>query len=232
MICIVIGIGFIICVLVGCIQGLFKVVVSVAGLIASIVVAAYVAPHVSGYLQEHTRMDDKIASYISEQLHFEELGEETSKGIQVAVINELPLPDKMKQGILNNNNSDMYKALDVSGVYSYIAKSVAVVILNAVVFLVLMLFCRVFFFFLGKLTKGLSGVPILKWIDRLGGGLLGALNGMILIWIFFLILFATSTSEWSREWIAQIEQNALLKMVYDNNLLLDIVGDLTRVLFL
>ena len=61
MICIIIGILFGICVLAGWIQGLFKVLVSAAGLIASIVVAMYVAPHVSGYLEKNTQIDEKIA---------------------------------------------------------------------------------------------------------------------------------------------------------------------------
>ncbi len=232
MICTIIGIGFVIYVLVGWVRGLFKVMISVAGLIASIVIAAYVAPHLSGFLQENTQIDDNIASYIAEELQFSDLGEETSKGIQVALINELPLPESMKESILNNNNSDMYKVLEVSGIYDYIAKSVAVVILNALVFLILVFFCKLLFFFLGKAVKEFTSLPIIKGIDKLGGGLLGAIQGVIVIWIFFLILSVFSASEWAKECILQINQNLPLKLLYENNILLDIVGDLTKVLFL
>ncbi|MCM1158348.1 MAG: CvpA family protein [Bacteroidales bacterium] len=231
-VCIIIGIVFFICVLAGWVQGLFRVLVSVAGIVASIFIAAYAAPHLSGYLEEHTDMDDRMAAYISEQLQFSEPAEEASKGIQVAVIKELPLPEGMKENILNNNNSEMYEALNVNGVYDYIAKSIAVVVLNAVVFLSLILICRIFFFFLGKGIKGFSDLPIVRWIDKLGGGFLGAVRGVILIWVFFLILSIASTSAWSQEIVAQISQVGSLKLLYDNNLLLDIVGDLTRVLFL
>lgn len=231
-VCIVIGILFFICVLTGWIQGLFKVVISVAGLIASIFIAAYVAPHVSGYLEEHTKVDDKLAAHIAEELQFSDSDEENSRGVQVAVINALPLPEDMKANILDNNNSEMYEALDVIGVYDYIAKSIAVVILNAAVFLLLVFICRIFFFFLGKAAGGFSKLPIVKWIDKIGGGLLGAVRGVVLIWIFFLILSITSTSAWSHEMIAAISESYPLKLLYDNNLLLDIVGDLTKVLFL
>lgn len=231
-VCIVIGVLFLICILIGWIQGLFRVVVSVAGLIASIFVAIYAAPHVSGYLEEHTKIDDKLATYISDELKFSDSEEEASKGVQVAVINELPLPETMKANILDNNNSEMYEALDVFGVYDYIAKSVAVVILNAAVFLLLTLICRIFFFFLGRSIGGFSKLPIVRWIDKIGGGLLGAARGLILIWIFFLILSITSTSAWSQGLVTEISQFGPLKLLYDNNLLLDIVGDLTRVLFL
>lgn len=231
MVCIVIGSLFGICVLAGWIQGLFKVLVSAAGLIASIVIAMYVAPHVSGYLEENTQMDEKIAAYISEELQFSDAGKEASRGMQVAIINELPLSDSLKSSILDNNNSEMYKALDVTGVYDYIAKSIAVVILNAAVFLLLIFCCRIFFFFLRKTADGFTKLPIVKWIDKIGGGCLGIIKGLIFIWVFFLILSITSTFEWSQEMISQISQSDILKLLYDNNLLLDIVGDLTKVLY-
>lgn len=232
MVCVVIGILFGICVLTGWIQGLFKVLISAAGLIASIVVAMYAAPQVSGYLEKHTQMDEKIADFISEELQFSDSGKEASKGMQVAIINELPLPDRLKANILDNNNSEMYKALDVVGVYDYIAKSIAVVILNAAVFLLLVFSCRIFFFFLRKAVNGFTKLPIVKWIDKIGGCCLGMIKGLIFIWVFFMILSITSTFEWSQEIIVQISQSGVLKLLYDNNLLLDIVGDLTKVLYL
>lgn len=231
-ICIVLGILFLICFFVGWAQGFFKVLVSLAGLIASIVVAIYIAPNVSGYLEEHTELDDKIATYISEELRFSDGGKEKSRGEQVEVINDLPLSASLKANILDNNNSEMYSALDAVGVYDYIAKSIAVVILNALVFCVLVLVCRAFFFSLGKMVDGLSKLPIIRSIDKIGGGLLGGMKGLILIWIFFLLLSITSTSVISQEMIASINQIFLFKLLYDNNLLLDIVGDLTKILFL
>lgn len=229
---IIIGIVFLICVISGLWQGLFRVLVSVAGLIVSIVIAVYVAPYVSSSLEKNSQLDEHLAQYISEKMQFSEAGEETSKGVQVAIIEGLPLPETMKGNILNNNNAEMYDVLNATGVYDYIAKSVAMVILNAVVFLALVLICRIFFFFLGRTAKGLSKLPILRSIDKVGGGALGAMKGLILIWIFFLILSVTSTMEWSRSLIAEINATSILKMLYDNNALVDIVGDLTKVLFL
>lgn len=229
---IIIGIVFLICVISGLWQGLFRVLVSVAGLIVSIVIAVYVAPYVSSSLEKNSQLDERLAQYISEKMQFSEAGEETSKGVQVAIIEGLSLPETMKGNILNNNNAEMYDVLNATGVYDYIAKSVAMVILNAVVFLVLVLICRIFFFFLGRTAKGLSKLPILRSIDKVGGGTLGAMKGLILIWIFFLILSVTSTMEWSRSLIAEINATSILKMLYDNNALVDIVGDLTKVLFL
>lgn len=228
---IIIGILFFICILVHWGQGLFKVVVSVASLVLGIVIGIYVAPHLSRYIEKNTLADEKIAAYITEQLEFEDAGKDTSKGVQVAIINGLPLPDEMKESILNNNNSEMYEILEVYSVYDYIAKSVAVLILNAGVFLFLVFFCRMFIYFFIKGLGGFTQLPIVRSIDKIGGALLGAVKGIIYIWIFFVVVSLTSTAAWSQEIITQIGASAPLKLLYDNNILLDIVGDLTRVLF-
>ena len=230
-ICIIIGMFFLVCVIVGWARGFFRVLISVAGTIASIIVAVYVAPYVSGYLQENTDMDEKLAIYIAQKLEFSNLGEETSKGVQVAIIDELPLPNTLKNNILNNNNLETYDILKATGVYDYITKSIAMVILNGAVFIVLVLMCHVIFFFLGRLAKGLDSIPIVRSINRIGGASLGAIQGLVVIWVFFLILSITSTLAWSQNLVDQINDVWILKLLYDNNILLDIVGDLTKVLF-
>ncbi len=231
-VCVGVGVLFLICVLVGWAQGMFKVLISVAGLIASVIVSVYIAPSVSGFLEQNTQLDEKIATYITEEMQFSEDGIDASKGEQVEVINALPLPDTLKSNILDNNNSEMYSALEAVGIYDYIAKSMAVVILNATVFFILVVVGRVFFGALGKMVVGLKKLPIVRSIDKIGGGLLGGMYGLILIWIFFLFLSVTSTWEISREMIVAVNQFSLFNLLYDNNVLLDIVGDLTRILFL
>ena len=228
---IVIGVAFLICIIAGWARGFFRVLISVAGLIVSIVIAVYAAPALSSYIQKNTEWDDKLAERIAEKLEFSEMGEETSRGIQVALIDQLPLPDIIKDDIMDNNNLETYDILKATGVYDYIAKSISMVIINGAVFIGLLLLCRIVFLVLGRLAKGIDNIPIIGEIDKIGGALLGGLKGIIFIWIFFLILSLTSTMDWSSNLIESVRQSGILKLLYDNNILLDIVGDLTKVLF-
>lgn len=228
---IVIGVLFLVCVLVSWAKGLFKSILSVAGLIASIWVAVYAVPHLSGYIGDHTEIDEKIADCIESKFESFDMGEEVPRSVQIAVIGELPLPEPLKSNILDNNNPETYNLLGASGMYDYIAKSVAVVILNTAVFLILMFLCRLFFFSLSRHMGDFTKLPIIRSIDKIGGGCLGALKGIIYIWLFFLILSICGTLEWSQPFIAQIDDSAILKWLYDNNILLDVVGDFTKVIF-
>ena len=231
-ICVVIGVVFLACVVAGWVQGLFKVLISVAGLIASIMLSVYIAPNVSGYVQQHTTLDEQLCTFIMEKMEFSDAMEEASKGEQVELISELALPDTLKENMLNNNNSEVYSLLEASGVHEYIAKSMAMVVINALVFIILVIVSNVFFSTLGKGLGKITRLPIIRSIDKIGGGMLGCMQGLIVIWMLFLVLAISSTAEVSQELIKAISGNELLKLLYDNNLLLDIVGDLTRVLFL
>ena len=230
-VCIVIGLVFLINVILGWARGFFRVLISVAAAIAGILLGLYFAPYISSYLKENTDTDDKLAVYIEQKLEFSDKSEDKSKGVQVEIIEELPLPDVMKANILNNNNTETYDVLKATGVYDYISKSVAVVILNGAVFLVLALMCIVVFKFMSLLIKGITSIPIIKSIDRIGGGVLGGLHGILMIWVFFLTLSITSTFSVSQIIIKQACESDILKLLYENNILLDIVGDLTKVIF-
>lgn len=230
-VCIVIGLVFLINVILGWARGFFRVLISVAAAIAGILLGLYFAPYISSYLKENTDTDDKLAVYIEQKLEFSDKTEDKSKGVQVEIIEELPLPDVMKANILNNNNTETYDVLKATGVYDYISKSVAVVILNGAVFLVLALMCIVVFKFMSLLIKGITSIPIIKSIDRIGGGVLGGLHGILMIWVFFLTLSITSTFSASQIIIKQVCESDILKLLYENNILLDIVGDLTKVIF-
>lgn len=229
--CIVIGLIFLIFVMIGWAQGMIRLMISVAGLIASIMISLYGAPYVSGYLQENTKIDDKMAAYISNELAYSDAGEEVTRGIQIAAINALPLPETVKSSILNNNNSEMYDLLEVSGVYDYIAMSIAVMILNGIVFLGLLILCRIIFLIIGHSVKDLTKLPIIRSLDKFGGGILGAIRGIIWIWIFFLFLSITSTFAWSSQLIEQINQVWILRLLYDHNILVEVISDLTKILF-
>lgn len=222
---------FMLCVLISWKRGLFRSILSTAGIIASIIIAVFVAPYVSGFLHENTDVDEKMAAVIEQKLGFDETKEAETRSAQVATVNALLLPERIKACIVDNNNSEIYSVLGVDGVYAYIAKAIAVLVLNAIVFLVLMLLSKFIFFVMSRRMVGLLKLPIIRSVDKVGGGCLGVVKGLIYTWLFFLILSIGSAWEWSANLIQQIDENPLLKLLYDNNLLLDVVGDLTKILF-
>jgi uncharacterized membrane protein required for colicin V production len=67
---IIIGVIFFVFVLAGWIQGLFKTVISIAGIVIGLLVATFAAPQMSGYIQENSNIDEGIAFYIKEEPNY------------------------------------------------------------------------------------------------------------------------------------------------------------------
>ena len=61
--------------------------------------------------------------------------------------------------------------------------------------------------------------------------MLGAIKGLIIIWIFFLVLSITSTIPASQDLTQKVCESNVLKLLYENNVLLDIVGNLHNIIF-
>lgn len=228
---IIIGIVLLVFIIVGWIQGFFKVALSMVAVIAGLIMSFYFTPQISSYLTKNTSLDESMTKGIFQYLNFSEENEQESRSNQITIIKELPFPKEIKKNILTNNNSEMYGAMNVNSIYEYIAKSLALIIINTFVFLSLLLISKIFFSTLGKSFEKMVELPVVRWVDKLGGTLVGAMKGMISIWIFFLIISITSATKWSAYMIEEISESIPLKLLYDHNVLLDIVANLTRVLF-
>ena len=69
----------------------------------------------------------------------------------------------------------------------------------------------------------ISKLPILNQINKMAGFLVGGLQGVIIVWILFIVITVFSGSELGRTAFQQIESSEILSFIYDKNFLLNIV---------
>lgn len=62
-----------------------------------------------------------------------------------------------------------------------------------------------------------SKLPLLKGTNQLLGALVGFLEGLLLVWIVFLVIGASSTSQWGTAALYMITDNGLLTWLFVNN---------------
>ena len=60
-------------------------------------------------------------------------------------------------------------------------------------------------------------MPVLRLVDRIGGLGVGAVKGVAIIWILFLLVTLLSGTAFGSYLYGQIEQDVLAKTVYENN---------------
>ena len=148
---------------------------------------------------------------------------EDVKTDQVLMIENMDLPENIKEMLLENNNSESYDVLAVSGFHDYIGAYLANMIINALAYLLSFLLVwtaiRAILLALDVVTK----LPLLHGINRLAGGVLGLVYGIVLVWIAFLLVTILCNGDLGRQFFGLISENPFLLFLYNQNVIMKIV---------
>ena len=183
-----------------------------------------------GYLSENVdemsdeELEETIARYFSD--YMDQLRDDPdrapktslTKVEQTKLIQGLPLPDFMKELMLNFNNSEGYRRLEVDDFSGYVAGFFASIILNVVAFIVTLLIVNLLVNGVVALLDLVSLLPVAGTVNRLGGLLVGGLQGLLVIWLLLMILSLFSGTETGMSLLRAVEDSAILRPVYENNL--------------
>ena len=193
-----VGVFWLSMVLYGHYRGLVRIAVTMSALILSLIVTRVAMPGVTAALNNNTAIHQP--SY------------------QRDMIEKLKLPEQMKEVLLENNNSEIYQMLGVERFFDYLGSYLATMIIrvlgSGILFSVVFLFFRVGTHWLNQIAR----LPILWELNQLAGALLGAVAGLLFIWLAGLVIKACSGMPWTQPLLMQIEASWWLSLLYQNNL--------------
>ena len=145
------------------------------------------------------------------------------KDAQIKLVEEAKIPEFMKDSILENNNSEIYKELCVTTFPEYVAAYVADTIINLVAFLITLLFVSILVKALMAAVDLISYLPVVHGLNRMAGGVLGIGFALLLVWIFMLVLTLFYATEFGTQCFAMIGESSFLTFLYTKNPLLGIL---------
>lgn len=221
------GIAVLLFILISCItgyrRGFVKEAVSLVFMVLAMVVVWTINPYVNEFLKEKTPVykvvQENCQKTISEQLSGDgELGEE----VQAALIASLPLPESAKTNMSANNTSEVYQYLAVNTFAEYIADYLAVMITNGISFLLSFMLATIGIRLIASALHIMAQLPVLRGINRLGGGAIGCLRAVIIVWIAFLGLTIFYSTDIGKQGLKLIEQDPLLSFLYDKNIFVQV----------
>jgi uncharacterized membrane protein required for colicin V production len=208
-------------------RGLVKIAMSMLSLVISLVLVSIVTPYVSDFLTNHTPVYDTVKESCVESLSGVMREESTKLTDQLSIIDSLPLPESIKEGLADNNNSEVYGILKVDTFVEYmggyIAKTIINIVAYIITFVIIFIGLRIFMHTLNFLTE----LPVLKGINKLGGLLIGFMQGIICIWLFMLLITLFSNTDFGRIMFAMMDQSQFLTFMYKNNILLNLIFKFT-----
>lgn len=216
--------------LIGLGRGLIKSVFSTFALIVAVVLAIQIMPYGTKLLKTtpvYTSINSSIEKAIDDKLQV------SAEGVsaQMAAIDQMDMPDYIKDLLKTNNNADMYKALGISQFSEYISNYITCLILNGISLLAAFLIIYIVLRIVGCMLDMMSRVPVINGLNRVGGLIFGLVNGAVFLWVACIVITVASTTQWGRYVFGQINDSVILSYIYNNNYLLTLLANMGKVLF-
>nr|WP_294492765.1 CvpA family protein [uncultured Mediterraneibacter sp.] len=142
------------------------------------------------------------------------------KDVQIQEIENAPLPQFLKDQLLENNNSTIYDELGVQSFPNYVAAYISRLVLNLLAFLVTFLLAIIIVKALMFAVDIIGELPVLGLVNRIAGGALGLALAVVVVWIGFLVMTLAYTTEAGQACFEMVEQSSVLRFLYDTNPLL------------
>lgn len=142
------------------------------------------------------------------------------KELQKKAIEMAKLPQVFKSLLSDNNKDSVYKELGAQTFAEYVGEFLAQLILHMVAFLCTFLLVTILVRAVVFALDIVANLPVVGFFNRLGGGAIGLIIALIIVWFLFIIVTLMYITSYGREIYDAIQANTILKMLYDYNPLL------------
>ncbi|MGN0371731.1 MAG: CvpA family protein [Enterocloster sp.] len=214
-------------------RGFLRQCISVAALALTIIVVKFATPYMTEYISENPAVREYAAQIILETAGWEAPGpkEEKLPAAQRMSIEQMKLPQTIKDILLENNNSEIYELLGVERFAEYVSTYLADMLIHGVVSALMFLACFAVVHLVIRWLNIISRLPILYGLNQIAGALLGLAYGLLLLWVaaFVLGLFAATPTGQMLE--TQIYSSKWLTFLYRYNLIRILLGGIVKGIF-
>lgn len=198
-------------------RGFIREIVSFFFVFLAIAVSWAINPYVNEFFMENTpvyrMVRESCRDFVSNGDGQEQQTDE--QGGQISFIESLELPDLIRKGLESNNKEEVYTYLAVDTFGEYVSEALARMIVNGLSFVVSYMLASVILRLGTWVLNILAGLPLLKSANKLAGGLVGLVKGVLFVWIAFLALTVLCSTELGKQGLALIEKDTFLSFLYE-----------------
>jgi uncharacterized membrane protein required for colicin V production len=136
------------------------------------------------------------------------------------VLGTLPLPGFFRKSLLGKLPSAS-ELINTEGIVNAIGDELTKMVISVLSLIVLYIVLRVIFAFVGLLLKGISELPLFKQVNKLGGFILGALQGFLTIYILCAILVLFNANPGFEPIFNDLGTSLFAREFYENNIIIN-----------
>ena len=215
----------VVCAINGYKQGAIKIALTLVASIVSIVLAISLAQPFSDFIKENTELyntvEKSMHTFVQDYMN-EELDKKADE-LTGDMLKDLPLPKEISDVLLKNNNKEAVAQMGAVSIADYISKELANMIVNTISFIILYVLISIAIRIIISVADVIAKLPLVKEVNKLAGVAVGLAEGLIVVWIFFIVVTALTSTEFGQIVMEQVKNNHILSFIYDNNLLLKLL---------
>jgi uncharacterized membrane protein required for colicin V production len=185
----IISIGIIVVsTILGYCSGLIKTIWSVASIIIALMLSITLNPMVATVLQDTLNADSYLESVVNEKISDIADGislETMTKQQEENYIQDLEIPEFLKNTLIEENTESIYNALGISSFKDYLVEKIVDFIIQILGYIIVFVLVFLLLRILGIVLNGLSKLPIIHGVNKITGGILGLLRGMLLALVIY-----------------------------------------------
>lgn len=212
----------------GYLKGFVRIILSLAAALAAFLVAMILANPI-GNLVKNSDMYEDMKTSVAESLCSGLMDE----GLEITSVTELreaiQLPDVIAEQLAESIRDSFDEELQGPGQISItdIAEitvgKITDFLVDVAVFILLFILSYIAFRIIIMVVDFTAKLPGVNLINRLLGAVLGAVHGMLIIWVASLVLTAFAGTSTGGELLQTVSENELLNWIYSHNLLWNFV---------
>ncbi len=206
-------------------KGFLRIVVSFMGTIVVMIAVIVISPRVSGYIlnntdiYEHTRQ--KVVDVFLDKM-YSDSGDTVDTS---DALNDLNIPDILKNDFIEKNASEMYQALLKTLFDEYISGYIARLIIKAGSFVGVYLLLTIALWILAKSTDIIGRIPVIKGFNKFLGLLVGGVEALIIVWISFFVIIMFLGNELGGKLLSSVQSSVFLTFLFNNNVLFRFISN-------
>ncbi len=203
-------------------RGFIREIVSFFFVFLSLSLAWAINPYINDFLINETPVYSTIQETCTDFVQKQSGDLENEMESSSQFIDGLNLPEILRKNIEKNNNTENYAELSVNTLTEYVSGYLARTIVNGLSYVLAYILATIGIRIVVYILNLIAGLPILKTANKLTGGLVGFVKGLVFIWILFLILTVLCSTEIGKTSLELIEKDSLLSVIYQYDPLIQI----------
>lgn len=190
-------------------RGFIRIAISLISLVVTVILSLILALPVSKALEKspiYDNINEKVYEYVQD------------KNIAtIDNINELGFPQAVTETLKSQTS------IGELNFQSYIANQITNLIIIAITFVALCIIIYIILKIVANMLDCVSKLPLLNELNKVGGTVVGMVQGLVILWIACLLLTSASNTEFAKQVYECINANQILSLIYNNNILVILI---------